>query len=100
VRVVTVGALSSSLCHGDVWWCVKVYQSKPRKKDGVYTWRLCQPLGKGGWGLRSGVPEKILQDGRAYAADLQLPFREGIKQGSKAGLSPLELLAATCKEPP
>ena len=99
MRAITVGRVGQRLIRfaygngqrGSCYlWGVKEYELRPRKKDGVYTWRLVDS-----WSTRSGHrPSAVLiKEGEDYAEARGLPFVEDIVHGTVVPLSPVEILA-------
>lgn len=91
-RCVTVGRVGSQTIRirGKLTvciWGVKVYVLKPRKSDGVYTWRLesahCE---------RSGInpSAKLVRIAKQWAADHELEFKLYITQNEVCQMSDLE----------
>ena len=71
-------------------WAIKLYEAKPRKKDGVYTYRLSLS-----WGQVSGKKPsaRLLAEAEDYATNSGVPFLNHVAHGDVFTSFPLEILA-------
>jgi len=93
MKAVTVGVTGSCRAgpykHMPVYG-IKVYEARPRKKDGVFTWKLEKVVE-----TRSGhgISKKFTQLAVKYALEHGLLYIKGLTENSTLGINPLELLA-------
>lgn len=63
------------------YWGAKVYETAPRKSDGLLTFRPVEELGPNRRSERLAY-----QDAREYAKELGLPFIAGVRLGTPASV--------------
>ena len=84
-RVVTVGRFGTKTANAGRFdqpvWAVKVYEGRPRQRDGVKTWRLVETVES--IPTRSGrqPSQRFMDEARAYAESVGLPFRPHVTYG-------------------
>jgi len=95
LQVVTVGRAGNRMAatgrgFSVPVWAIKMYEAKPRKKDGVYTYRLSLS-----WGHVSGKKPsaRLLTEAVDYATELGVPFVNHVAHGDVLTSFPLEILA-------
>lgn len=63
-------------------WTAAIYEARKRKRDGAVTWRLAERFGRE---VSGNTPSgRFLREVQEAAAELGLPFVEGIKYGQRA----------------
>ena len=77
-------------------WVIAVYESKPRVRDGVVTWRRIQSIGQSKSGKHPS--NKLISEAEAYAEAVDLRFESGIRHGQRIEMSELEQLAQVEEE--
>jgi len=103
IEVVTVGRHGSSMAsvRGRLSfpiWAAKLYRAVPRKKDGVYTWRLIDS-GVGGLSRSGRVPSgKFIREVQEWARDNGYQFVENVVHGQRSRVGALELLGSVLDE--
>ncbi len=90
MRIVTAGRYGSQVwaavrggvtLHGPLF-AVKVYEARPRTKDGIVTWRLVRTL-KTSFSVKSTAVKKA----QKYAETKKLLFLPEVTHGARATLS-------------
>ena len=87
-RIVTVSRYGAAMARvGSLnfpIFAVSVYEAKPRKKDGVWTWRLSAYVSGTDTACKSEPSTKLCNRAREYAAKHGLPFEYGVRHGDLA----------------
>lgn len=87
-RIVTVSRYGASMARvGSLnfpIFVVSVYEAKPRKKDGIWTWRLAHYVAGTDTACKSEPSNRLCNRAQEYAAQHGLPFAYGVRHGNLA----------------